>query len=94
MDKFKSIFGEMTPERKAAIEESRVEREERLQRKQASLWHFRIPSNTDGCIEFWYNNNKDKAYFESEDTRLTDSKVRDIIQLFAHNLFDNFPFIK
>ncbi len=80
MDKrFEALFGASTPEKKEAIEAAKIEMDARKLRKELSFFHCRIPDwrGQGGMVEFWIN---DDGSFETEDTRLDDTKIRDGVE--------------
>lgn len=66
-----------------AIEEAKVKREQMLARKAASHYHCAIPDWTGqgGMCRFWIN--VDGSY-ESEDSRINESMIREGIRRFAN----------
>lgn len=84
MNKFKSVFGELTEDRKEAIKQAEINRIKMLKRKEKSFYHCRIPDWTGegGMREFWVN--KDGS-FESEDSRIQDKEIRKGIKKFAED---------
>lgn len=73
MGKFDALFSEITEEAKA---EAKIRIAEKQNRKNNSFFHCRIPDwqGQGGMVEFWINND---GTYESDDTRLDDSKIRD-----------------
>jgi hypothetical protein len=84
MNKFKSVFGELTEERKEAIRQVEVKKAERLKRKRNSQFCCIIPDWTGegGMREFWIN---EDGSFESEDDRIQDREIRRGIKKFAED---------
>jgi hypothetical protein len=71
MKKFDALFSGITEEAKA---EAKVRIAEKQERKNASLFHCRIPDwrGQGGMVEFWINND---GTYEADDAN--DSKIRD-----------------
>lgn len=75
--KYESLFGTLS---ESNITDAEIEREALLERKASSLFQYCIPDYWQGGkINFWMN--QDGTY-ETEDSRIDDTKIRDAISLF------------